>query len=434
MALRASSVLSQSVLNRVVGSFREQPLTLTVHPFGSFIPQLAEAAGVPMGFEMAPFEPDAGPPPRIPATGKRLRDVLDAIVSADPRYEWREDAGVIVVRPVTAWTSTAGTLDIPVGPVMLEQANRDDALHVLAQIFGAVSGEPPLRDIRRFSLGVPADTPLLQFLNAVVRAHGNLCWTVNMMAPSPGGLPRYSKFSVGLSGEPLSWGFGVPLNATIHAGPYVVRRAPPDARPTLIPTLDRVVASGRPVSIGVMAIRSLDRLAKAVGVPMGLQESSRNGALARRAFREQVDLQGMVFRDALNLLKTLDPRFDWRDMNGVIVFRPVESWSDPNDPLLQPTSAITLKDVPTAIAVQHMLLVLNRDSPPPPLDDKKRVSIQLPPATVLELLNAIARAHGEFSWGWGGVQPHLRPQVPADFQHMVEFSTFNGSGGGFPVP
>jgi hypothetical protein len=51
----------------------------------------------------------------------------------------------------------------------------------------------------------------------------------------------------------------------------VVRRAPPDATPTLIPALDRVVASGQPVSIGVMAIRSLDRLAKAVGVPMGLQ-------------------------------------------------------------------------------------------------------------------------------------------------------------------
>jgi hypothetical protein len=229
MALRASSVLSQSVLDRVVGPFREQPLTLTVHPFGSFIPQLAEAAGVPMGFEMAPIERDAGPPPRIPATGKRLRDVLDAIVSADPRYEWREDAGVIVVRPVIAWTSTAGTLDIPVGPVTLEQATRDDALHVLAQIFGAVSGEPPLRNIRRFSLDVPAETPLLQFLNAVVRAHGNLCWTVDMPTQAPG-LPQYEKFSIALDGEPLSGGFGVLLNATFHAGPYVVRRAPPDAR------------------------------------------------------------------------------------------------------------------------------------------------------------------------------------------------------------
>src|SRR5882672_12212088 len=85
MALRASSVLSQSVLDRVVGPFRELPLTLTVHPFGNFIPQLAEAASVPMGFEMAPIERDAGPPPRIPATGKRLREVLDAIVRADPR-------------------------------------------------------------------------------------------------------------------------------------------------------------------------------------------------------------------------------------------------------------------------------------------------------------------------------------------------------------
>ena len=304
---------------------------------------------------------------------------------------------------------------------------------MLAQIFGAVSGEPPLRDIRRFSLDVPAETPLLQFLNAVVRAHGTLCWTVNMPTQAPG-QPQYQKFSIALSGEPLGGGFGVPLNATIHAGPYVVRRAPPDAGPTLVPALDRVVPVGRPVGIGVIASSSLERLARAASVPMGLQTSSRNGPLVKRVFREQVDLQGMVLRDALNLLKTLDPRFDWRDMNGVIVFRPVESWSDPQDPLLRATAAVTLKDVPIALAVQQVLLALDRVSPPPAFEDKKRVSIQLPPATMLELLNATARAHGEFSWGWGHVHPQLRPQVPTDFQHMVEFTTFNGSGGGFPVP
>jgi hypothetical protein len=315
----------------------------------------------------------------------------------------------------------------------LEQANRADAKHVLAQMFGAFTVEPPLRNIRRFSLDVPAGTPLLQFLNAVVRAHGNLCWTVNMSTQSPG-LPLYSNFSVGLSGEPLSSGFGVLLNWTIHAGPYVVRRDPPDARPTLIPALDRVVASGQPVGIGVMASGSLHRLARAAGVPMGLQTSSRNGPLARRAFREQVDLQGMVLRDALNVLTTLDPRFAWRDMNGVIVFRPVESWSDPQDPLRQPTAAVTLKDVSLALAVQHLLLALDRISPPPAFDDKKRVSIQLPPATLLELLNATSRAHGECSWGWGDVDPQMRPLVPASFQHLVEFSTFSGTGSGFPVP
>src|SRR4051794_4710902 len=94
---------------------------------------------------------------------------------------------------------------------------------------------------------------------------------------------------------------------------YVVPRATPDVTPNLIPALDRVVASGRSVSIGVMAHGSLHRLARAVGVPMGLQTSSRTDPLARQVFRESVDLQSMVFRDALNLLKTVDPRFDWRD-------------------------------------------------------------------------------------------------------------------------
>src|SRR6202043_3358 len=100
---------------------------------------------------------------------------------------------------------------------------------------------------------------------------------------------------------------------------------------------------------------SVFELARAVGVPMGVQISTRNSAVAPRSFREPIDLSGIVLRDALELVSRLDPRFEWREMNGVIVFRPVESWSDPQDPLSRSIPDVSLHDVPISEAVRLIL-------------------------------------------------------------------------------
>src|SRR5262245_7714403 len=98
----ATPVHAESVLDRIVGpTSTGAPLALNglgVHTIGV----LAFAAGVPIGLELA--ERAVARPQVITATGVRLRVVLDALVAADPRYEWREDAGVVVIRPRDAWT------------------------------------------------------------------------------------------------------------------------------------------------------------------------------------------------------------------------------------------------------------------------------------------------------------------------------------------
>ena len=66
--------------------------------FDAAVRDLATAARVPIGLEKVP-----GPPlifkEGFAATGAPLRLVLDALVTIDPRYEWRVLDGVVVIRP-----------------------------------------------------------------------------------------------------------------------------------------------------------------------------------------------------------------------------------------------------------------------------------------------------------------------------------------------
>jgi hypothetical protein len=105
-----STALAQPALDRAVGRTESgAPLIiseLSVHTIGV----LAVAAGVPMGLEFA--EPATVKPWMLMATGMKLRAVLDAVVAADPRYEWRENDGVIVFRPVTSWFDGTEVLDL----------------------------------------------------------------------------------------------------------------------------------------------------------------------------------------------------------------------------------------------------------------------------------------------------------------------------------
>jgi hypothetical protein len=146
----------------------------------------------------------------------------------------------------------------------------------------------------------------------------------------------------------------------------------------------------------------------------------------------------MVLRDALELVSRLDPRFEWREMNGVIVFRPVECWSDPLDPLSRPIPDVSLHDVPISEPVRLVLSSLGRVEAALTLNEKKKVSIALRQATVLDLLNATAQSHGEVFWEWGNIPPaHLGPewQTPLNYRHTLRFWFFDPGGGpAFDVP
>lgn len=158
---------------------------------------IARSARVPIGFEEVAGRPTRfdGNLSSIPSAARTLLigltvgEALDVIVSADPRYRWREQDGVILIRPVEAWTDPAHFLNQGLDGFRLRDSTASDVAKVIYSRFsvkviygeGGVLGDPPGPDVgleRRLALDVPPGTTI-EALNSVVRAHGELGWMVH---------------------------------------------------------------------------------------------------------------------------------------------------------------------------------------------------------------------------------------------------------------
>jgi hypothetical protein len=432
--VQGSSALAQSLLDRIVDTEANHRRLIVNELTGQAVGRLAATSGVPMGIEMASGKP-ARPQSAIVASGKHLGELLDAIVAADPRYEWREDNGVIVFRSGASWAASSDILDIQIGPITLDRVDSGDAMGVLEQVFDVQPGSPSgPGDTKRFSVDLPAQSSLLHTLDAMVRAHGTLAWAVEFTKAATGGSADFPA-TLSLFIGPTGLGFGIPRNAVIQPGPFTVGHR--YAESAQAPVLERIVGptrEGRPLKMNGIGGWGVSLLAAAVGVPMGVQTPARGSATVRPGF--EVTVTGMPLRLALQAIGSLDPRFEWRDMNGVIVFRPVEAWADPYDPLFRLFPSVRLDDVPGSEAVG---LVRSRLRAPEPATDKlsefsdsRHFSIDLPQATMLDLLNAVVRSHGELTWDLSDV-PSIR-LIPAGYKHTMTFHNFHGTGIAFDVP
>jgi hypothetical protein len=128
-------------------------------------------------------------------------------------------------------------------------------------------------------------------------------------------------------------------------------------------------------------------IATRLGVPLGFEAV---GALSERVsspFRTQssrddrkivsvrprpLDLRGVTLRQALDAAVAVDHRYEWREMDGVVVVRPRSAWRDPEHPLLRPVTATQLNEAG-----------MSRD---------------LEGATVFDVINTAVRAHGPSQW------------------------------------
>ncbi len=163
-----SQTQAQPVLDRVVGHTIWGPVTITKLT-GQTLNPLVEAVRVPMGLETISPVDDHGW--KVNATGMTLRGALDAIVAADPRYEWREDNGVVVIRPVAAWANARHLLYTPVAGLK-RNIHSADPIALLGHMFGLrepVANGPG--DTKMFSVDLPAGDAS-SVPNDIVRAHG----------------------------------------------------------------------------------------------------------------------------------------------------------------------------------------------------------------------------------------------------------------------
>jgi hypothetical protein len=187
---------------RFVPAFGPEDRALCVHAgitqshFRFVVAMLARSARVPIGFEEVAQEPEkhdgnlakVRTEDRTNLVGLTVGRALDLLVEADARYAWREQDGVLLIRPVAAWRDGSHFLHQPGGPIVAKHRRAIDIVKGLYDrqglritwSAGGTIGDPPYfqDDLDRpISVGLPATT-VLNGLNAIIRSHGQLGWLV----------------------------------------------------------------------------------------------------------------------------------------------------------------------------------------------------------------------------------------------------------------
>jgi hypothetical protein len=183
----ASDAQSLAPLSRTVPIHVTLKLPATACTVGDVVAHVAKLLGVPAGVEYPP-EPCKYPPGRVdkevPLIGKTFHDVLDLLVKTDPRYYWTETDGVVILRPLAAWTAKNHFLHAAVDPLELKDANIGAAMDaILPGPFGHRGGVQIMAaDPAKITVSTSA-TSMAEALDAIVRAHGRARWEVKYCLP-----------------------------------------------------------------------------------------------------------------------------------------------------------------------------------------------------------------------------------------------------------
>ena len=397
-AVMAAPAAAQPALDRVLGNASSGlPLTISGQ-WPQLVGNIARAAGVPMGVESA--ELSLVPPSGTTLTGLTLRDALDTL-ARQAGYQWREMDGVIVLRPRRAWTALAHPLDGDMDPLRLDEVIAQQALAVACAVLGA-NDSALMAERRRFSVAFSGGR-VIDFLNAVVRAHGALAWSFARTPQNGPGFP----FTVSLSSGSSGVGCGVPGSPATPPDlqRILARKAVPADPPENV--LDRLVGVGvhdLPLRLHGIHESGLRDLATAARVPMGLEKTADRPLI----FSEGFVATGAPLRLVLDALVAIDPRYEWRLLDGVVVLRPRTAWDDLANPLAVRADAVRLLDEPIGKLASLAERVLGVQQPSQDFPDSRLVWLDLPPGTALDLLCALARAHGDLVWAFEELEPEDR--------------------------
>lgn len=116
--------------------------------------------------------------------GLSIGDALNKLTTIDPRYRWAERGGLVVVRPLEAWTDPKNMLNATTESFVLDDVNVGGALSaVVAALTGRPhshltlhqSSERTEQGRRRFSVKT-GTVSAAEALDAIVREHGDAWW------------------------------------------------------------------------------------------------------------------------------------------------------------------------------------------------------------------------------------------------------------------
>ena len=406
-------------LDRIV---RGGPVVLSpgMGTFGSLYSVL-RSVGVPFGFEKAgalsEYTLDVA---RIGGTevkvsGLTVRAALDRVVAADPRYAWRYVDGVVVMRPRVAWSDAGHPLQRLVPPVQLDRVSGGQAIDAVKDATGhpgsPVKSFPETRPITvRFGGG-----RLIDLLDAIVRAHGEMAWSLDgRVSSSPDGkqwtfrpnLLLHSALGTGMAIEDALLEPDVPVPSS------VVVRGDASPEPERVSVRDRLDMP-LPPAVTQLHAKGVTHLASLLGVPSGFEEVDAFEEFVSEPFHMPergisseppqeltVEVSGLTLRQALDAYVAADRRYEWREMDGVVVMRPAASWQRADHRLEAAAGAVRVREARLSELFDALraAVVSERQPPALPFGEERRVSLDFPGGSVLQLANAVVRAFGRLSW------------------------------------
>jgi hypothetical protein len=164
---------------------------------GTLAWRVAQAAGIPLMFEASPldYRDPATVAQRFDLAGHTVREALDILVAHDPRYQWDERDGVVVIRPTGLSRNPDDALNQPTAAIRGNQLRLEDVLNRVTAAIAGTGGSSTVAaamDSHEFALDVPGGT-VLDVLVAAARAHGGVMWSV----PDGARGPDQAGFSLG---------------------------------------------------------------------------------------------------------------------------------------------------------------------------------------------------------------------------------------------
>jgi hypothetical protein len=119
----------------------------------------------------------------------------------------------------------------------------------------------------------------------------------------------------------------------------------------------------------------------------------------------RLTLTGLTAREALDRLMEVDSRYEWREIDGVIVVRPRMAWSDPNHFLHRTVSSFTVHDQHLGSTLEAVIDTFGPFRWPgggrfisSTRQADRVISLNLGTTSILEILNAAVRTHGAMGW------------------------------------
>ncbi len=147
-------------------------------------------------------------------------------------------------------------------------------------------------------------------------------------------------------------------------------------------------------------------------------------------------LRGGTLQQVLDHIVTLDSRYEWRERNGVIHVRPKEAFDDARHFLNRRIPHFELKDaLPLHATFELHRLFRGECQIGHPIYDKRReqflsqqptamrkpVSVALDDASVLDIMDAVIKAHGRLYWN---VTYRVPPDVSKPEWPMYDYALF----------